>query len=60
MLQDARLCVQVAYIRAMLKSWTMLGTTGKVRYETYQLVWCLVTQIASDNPHVTSVIHRLL
>jgi len=56
MLHDAKRSVKVAYVKVMVKSWIMLGTTGKVRLETYQLVWCLVTQIEFVNRLVARIL----
>lgn len=56
----ARQCMKVVYIRVMDLSLTTLGSTGKVRYETYQLVWSLAMQIVSDNPHAIEWMQRAL
>lgn len=45
-LHDAEHYAKVVYTKVMAKSWIMSASTGRVRYETCQLVWLVATQIA--------------
>lgn len=56
MLHVIKLSVKAKYTTVMVKSLTMLGTTGKVHYVTYQFAWLVATQIASASP----LVHRIL
>lgn len=39
-------CVKDVFERVMVRSWITSVSTGGVRFETYQLVWLVATQIA--------------
>lgn len=56
---DGKRCVRVLYEKAMVKSWIMLGTTPRVRSETYVLGWSVVVQIVNDNPHIKDILTRI-
>lgn len=43
---------RVVYIKATTRKSTTRVPIGKVRFETYQLVWYLVTQIVQGNLNV--------
>jgi len=47
MLHVGKRCVKDVYTKVIVKSWTTSVTTGKVRSETYQLVWLVATQTVS-------------
>lgn len=48
------------FVKVMVRKSTTKGLTVPDRYETYQLVWYLVSKIAHDNQNVNNFISRLL